>query len=137
MTLKDYCKEKKISARNISLTSRIPYSTVNDLLNGKTELARTSFGIVCKIADCLNLGLDDLRKLFDDKPSQYDNNDHPRIFIRNKRYYLEWNSKRIDLCKVNALNGRNIEDIAAWTLRDLKARQELEKQNDILFNARR
>ena len=55
----------------------------------------------------------------------------------DKRYYLEWNSKRIDLCKVNALNERNIEDIAAWTLRDLKARQELEKQNDILFNARR
>ena len=125
MTLKEYCKENHISARSISQACNIPYSTVNDLLNAKTELERTSFGVVCKMADHLNLTLDVFRAMFEENAVQYS----PQIIVRNKRYQLLMDGKRVDLCKVSALNTKNIEDIAAWTLRDLQVRQQVEKQN--------
>lgn len=132
MTLKEYCKENHISARSISQACDIPYSTVNDLLNAKTELERTSFGVVCRMADHLALGLDTFRMMFEENSCQ----DFPQIIVRNKRYQLLTDGNRVDLCKVSELNTRNIGDIAAWTLRDMQTRQEMEKQNDLLFNAR-
>ena len=132
MTLKEYCKEKNISARSVSQACDIPYSTVNDLLNAKTELERTSFGVVCRMADYLALGLDAFRMMFEENICQ----DSPQIIVRNKRYQLLADGNRVDLCKVSELNRRNIDDIAAWTLRDMRTRQEMEKQNDLLLNAR-
>ncbi len=132
MTLKEYCKENHISARSISQSCDIPYSTVNDLMNAKTELERTSFGVVCRMADYLALGLDTFRMMFEENVCQ----DSPQIIVRNKRYQLLADGNRVDLCKVSELNKKYIDDIAAWTLRDMKVRKEMEKQNDLLLNAR-
>ena len=135
MTLKEYCKEKKISARSIAENCHIPYSTVNDLLNGKTELGRASFGVISEIADFLDFGLDEFRMMFEMKGFQPDRS-VPGVIIRNKRYFLLWDGKRIDLCKVTRLNKSNIEDIAEWTARDLMIQKALEEQDDLLSDAR-
>ena len=108
MTLKEYCKEHCISAKSIADTCAIPYSTVNDLLNGKTELERTSFGVICRIADWLGLGLDDFRGMFAAKGGEAGSSE-PQIIVRNKRYQLIADGERVDLCKVSSLNERSEE----------------------------
>ena len=132
MTLKEYCKEHRISAKSIADTCAIPYSTVNDLLNGKTELERTSFGVICRIADCLELGLDDFRGMFAAKSGEAGSSE-PQIIVRNKRYQLIADGERMDLCKVSSLNEKYIDSIAEWTLRDLRIRKEVKKANDRLM----
>ena len=82
------------------------------------------------------MNLDQFRSLFEEVPDKL-KEDAPEIIARNKQYWLIWNDKKVRLCRVTSLNERNIEDIAAWTLRDLKLRNEMEKQNDLLFDARR
>ena len=136
MTLKEYCRERGKTAKDIARSCRIPYSTINDLINAKTELDRTSFGTVCKVADFLGLGLDEFRALFDETVRSQSLSD-PQIVVRNKRYFLFFKGQRVDLCKVSALNEKNIEDIAAWTMRDLMTQEQLEAQNDLLSDARR
>ena len=136
MTLKEYCKELGKTAKEIARNCHIPYSTINDLMNAKTDVERTSFGTVCKVADYLGLGLDEFRRMFDET-IRGESFLVSQIIVRNKRYFLFHQGKRVDLCKVSALNERNIGDIAAWTLRDLTTQEQLEEQNDLLLDARR
>ena len=137
MMLKEYCQKHKITAKALAEQCGIPYSTVNDLLNKKTELGRVSFGAICRISDYLGLNLDEFRGLFGEQPDETKQNDAPQIIARNKQYWLLWEGEKVRLCKVTALNERFIEDIAAWTLRDLKVRKQLEEQNALLLNAHR
>ena len=118
MTLKEYCRDHHITAMSIAEDCAIPYSTVNDLLNAKTETGRTSFGVICRIADRLGLGLDEFRSMFTDD-QRLDSPADPQIIVRNKRYQLVADGERIDLCRVSSLNKKNIETIAAWTLHRL------------------
>ena len=135
MTLKEYCKDHKITARHISEDCGIPYSTVNDLMNGKTELRRTSFGVISDIADFLGLDLDEFRSMFEERHQNLGEAELDLI-VRNKRYLLLWEGKRVDLCKASLLNKAYIADIAGWTLSDLKEQEELEKQDALLSDAR-
>ena len=134
MNLKNYCREHHISAKSIADACGIPYSTVNDILNAKTELERASFGVICKIADMLELGLDEFRTMFEDNKYQEKTIDC-QIIVRNKRYQLVADGEKVDLCKVSELNTKNIETIASWVLRDLRTKKEISRQNDLLFDA--
>ncbi|MBO4390195.1 MAG: helix-turn-helix transcriptional regulator [Lachnospiraceae bacterium] len=139
MLLKEYCKIKKKSIRQIALNTGIPYSTLNDLINQKTDYNRASFGMICAIADELEISIDELRKMLSEE-SHTDTEKNPRysIIVRNKRYYIDIEgSGREYLCKVNPVTTFSIEDIAFWKYRDHMTQKKMEELDAIYFNAQR
>ena len=137
MTLKEYCSKNSISAYSISKACSIPYSTVSDLLNGKTELSRVAFGTVCKIADFLQISLDELRKMCI-KEQRLQMTPSYSIIIRNKRFYLQVDDSRLYLCRVSKLNSLDIDDIARWRAQEYfleKKMKEVDQQYVISSNA--
>ena len=62
MTLKDILSEKKISLYQFSKETGIPYSTLSDIVNGKTEINTCTVLTMKKIADGLEMSVDDLYK---------------------------------------------------------------------------
>ncbi|MBQ1809591.1 MAG: helix-turn-helix transcriptional regulator [Erysipelotrichaceae bacterium] len=137
MNLKEYCKTNRISVKKMSLSCGIAYSTLNDLINGKTDPDRASFGMIRKIAAYLGLDMNAFCELFPGDSALAGNQPASGIMIRNKSYYLLWRADRIYLCKVTALNDLFIHDIASWKYNELETKRKLEEANDLLLNARK
>ena len=60
MNIKLYLKEKDISIREMSTVTSIPYSTLNDIVNGKVNLEECQYKTLKKIAVFLKVNIDDL-----------------------------------------------------------------------------
>lgn len=63
MTLKQVLNNKKISAYTLAKETKIPYSTICDLVNGKTSIQNISLKYGLSIADYLKMDPKDLLKL--------------------------------------------------------------------------
>ena len=60
MVLKQYLKEKNISIRQMSIMTNIPYTTLNDIVNNRVFMEDCQYKTLKKIADFVNLSIDDL-----------------------------------------------------------------------------
>ena len=60
MDIKAYLKEHNISVREMSLITAIPYSTLNDIVNGKVNLEECQYKTLKKIANFLKISIEDL-----------------------------------------------------------------------------
>lgn len=60
MTLKEMLTHRKWSIYRLSQMSKVPYSTISDLVNEKTRLSKSSVDVVVKIAKALSVSMDEL-----------------------------------------------------------------------------
>jgi len=60
MTMQALLKDKNISVYKLSKASMIPYATVNDIVNGKTQLEKCSAATVYRLAKAMNVSMEDL-----------------------------------------------------------------------------
>ncbi len=65
MTLKQYLNKRNISGYYLSKATKIPYMTICDLLNGKTNIKNVSLKNALAISSCLNIDVNYLAS-FDD-----------------------------------------------------------------------
>ena len=63
MTFKELLKEKNITGYELSKRSGIPYSTISDLINGKTYIGNVTIKNGISIANALNMDVEDLAVL--------------------------------------------------------------------------
>lgn len=144
--IKEYLKKQNISIYELSKKSGVPYSTVNDLCNGKVLIENCKFGMVKKLADALFLSLEEFYDISKrDEPmivhvSKYDKD--VEIKIKNKRYVacFEYNGEpvELDVCKVQETNTFYVEDMTEWKLEDFIAEKHMEEFSDgILYQEKR
>lgn len=118
--IKKYLKEKNISIYALAKESGVAYSTLNDLCNGKVSIDNCKLGIVKKLADCLNLTLDEMYKLASNRTfvhiDKYDMD--AEILVKNKRYHaaFEYGGEQVnlDICKVSENSSYYKDDITKW-----------------------
>ena len=65
MYIKQYLEDKKISIYRVANNAAVAYPTVFNIVNGKVDILNCAFGIVKKIANALNLSIDELFTLCD------------------------------------------------------------------------
>ena len=58
--LKNYLEEKKLSMYKVSKEGGIPYSTLNDLVNGRVEIENCKVSLLLQLAKYLGLSLDEI-----------------------------------------------------------------------------
>ena len=73
MTIKDILKEKDISVYQLAKQSGLPYTTVRDICNGRTRLEKCSAETVYKIADTLNVSMEELLAPYLEKRISFEN----------------------------------------------------------------
>ncbi|MCR4605842.1 MAG: helix-turn-helix transcriptional regulator, partial [Eubacterium sp.] len=62
--MKEYLKQHNISIYNLSKQTGIPYSTLNDIINRKTDIDNVRFGHIKALSSFLGLSLDQFAGLF-------------------------------------------------------------------------
>ena len=118
--LKDYLKEKEITTYALAKKTGVAYSTLNDIVNGKVEIANCKAGIVKAIADALGLSMDYIFSLCSGEvltvKTSYGTDVEVRV--RNKSYYVQFNyggrPEEIRLCRVSEDSSYYIDDMARW-----------------------
>jgi len=120
VVMKEYLRERHCSIYSISKKCGIPYSTLNDLVNGKVPIDQCRIGLLRKLSDALGLSMDEVYGLCARKPvvahTAYDID--VRIIIKNKTYFalFEYEAQPVELplCRVCDDAGYYIEEIARW-----------------------
>lgn len=121
--LKEYLKEHNTSIYSLAKSSGVPYSTLNDLCNGKVVIGNCKAGIVKKLADTLGITMDALYELAEPEKrivhvAEY--NKDAEIKVRNKRYKaaFEYNGEQIelDVCKVSENNTVYVDSFTEWSV---------------------
>ena len=133
--LKDYLKEHSISIYSLAKSGGVPYSTLNDLCNGKVVIENCKAGIVKKLADSLEISMDVLYELAEpDKRIVHvaEYNKDAEIKVRNKRYKaaFEYNGEQIelDVCKVNENNSVYVDSFTEWSVEGYMEDRFLEEE---------
>ena len=139
--LKDYLSEHKTSMYKLAAESGVPYSTVNDLANGRIEIEQCRAGILKRLSDTLAVTMDDLYNLCDNELRVYSEEwkTDVKIRVKNKTYYAEFDDHGtpvlLEVCPVNKDTRYFIRSLAKWTAEDYFERLEWETMNAILAHA--
>lgn len=143
--LKQYLKQNKISIYSLSKQTDIPYSTLNDLCNGKVEIDNCKVIILMKLANALKITTDSLYEICKRKNNSFaikQINKQAMIKAKNKRYYVEFVDKNnnkviIDLFKVNDINSKYVKDAAQWMVEEKLLDTEMEELYAVQLNEER
>lgn len=65
MNIKQYLEDNRISIYKVANTALVAYPTVFNIVNGKVDILNCALGVVKKIADALNLTIDEFLTLCD------------------------------------------------------------------------
>ncbi len=118
--LKDYLDDCGRSIYAVSKECGIPYSTLNDLANGKVKIENCKFGMVRDLAAGLGLAIEELCDICSATPVVYRNgyDVEVRLDIRGKSYYaiFEYLGEKVELplCRVTEDTKYYIREILTW-----------------------
>lgn len=71
MTFKELLQEKKVTGYALAKNTGIPYTTINDLINGRTVVQNISLKYALLIADYLRIGVRSLNRLTSASPIEF------------------------------------------------------------------
>lgn len=130
--LKEYLKKRNISTYKLAMDIQEPYSTINDIVNGKKSIDECKFGLVKKIAAYLNISLDELSELGNTSCIIFSEQFHMEgvLYVKSKKYCLKFSylekSYDIELCKINENSTCFIKEIAKYELEKQISRMRME-----------
>lgn len=114
-------KKRNITVYKLAQETGIPYATLRDIINGKVDVSKCQIGNIEKIADCLQLTIDEtygllkreqpLGKVKGPKSKQ-----RGLLVIRDKKYYLLYRNKYTEICKVTPINSMYAASMAGWLI---------------------
>ena len=61
MRLQELLDKKNMSVLRCSQESRIPYSTLADIVKGKTSIEKTAADVIYKLSKTLNISMEELK----------------------------------------------------------------------------
>lgn len=125
MNIKTYIKENKIKISQISLSSKIPYSTVNDIINGRTDIDNASVKVLIKLATTLNMSLDEFYRLAKEQSPTPELEDGYSLHVKNGKYYIEKDNNKTLLCDNTPVNAHFIKDIAQTYINNINRKARM------------
>lgn len=140
--LKEYLTTRNLSIYSIAKSSGISYSTLNDIVNGKVEIANVKSGILYALAQTLGISMDELFALCKDDIRVCLERYHVEGFVekRNKKYYLHFAYKskeyQYELCPIKKESSMFINSIALWEMEKRLRDLEMEEAYDLCIKTK-
>lgn len=131
--LKTLLEERGISVYRLSKESRIPYSTLNDLVNHKLPIENMRCGQVRALAEKLNMDMDSLYEMCSYTPCVVSQKYgiHADISVKHKCFWLTFqrNGKTYDSEILAACTDafRYLDIFAEWKLNEILEKLEMEE----------
>ena len=118
--LKDYLAERNKSIYRIAKECGVPYSTLNDFVNGKVKASECKAGMIRDVAVILGMSMDRLYEMSeeDTRPVSVRTSSGVvvRISVSSKSYQIEFRHKgsevTLRLCRICEASRKNITELA-------------------------
>lgn len=135
--LKEYLKNHGMSIYKLCEITKIPYSTLNDLVNQKVDIQNVRAGILFQLSRALEISMDELYQLCSNeiviRMERYPVSG--KVFVRSKQYILEfmYRGKQYTevLCPVKKEASMFIESIAKWEMEDVISTAERAEEYEL------
>ena len=88
--LKDILSERDISVYSLSKESGIPYSTLSDLINGKTDIKDCSAKNLYSMSKCLHISMENLFLCNDKADKLYIYNEGRCVFVDHREVHIAY-----------------------------------------------
>lgn len=140
---KEYLKQRGISIYYLSKNTGISYSTLNDFVNGKVDIENCKFGMIKKMSDALELTLDEIYKMCQNKKTVYSKKYQitGELKVIHKSYHIVFDDGKermnIEVCPVNAINDVFAHIAALWDMEEYFAEKEMREAYEIYFDAKK
>ncbi len=119
--LKDELKRRNLSIKDIQKESNIPYTTLNDLVNGRTDIDNVGTRVLVAVSNSLGISMDDAYRLCKENQPVKEG----RIEVKGKKYLLIYNNRQYELCSVNKDNTEYIKEIAMTAIKNLQEEERI------------
>lgn len=137
--LKSFLQERNITVYQLAKESRIPYSTLNDLVNCKLPVENLRCGQLRLLADALGLEMDSLYGMCAYCPrvvsSRY--GVFADITVKHKCFFLSFQmdgkQHTSEILPVKQEAFRYLETLAEWKLDEILAQLEMERAYEAIF----
>lgn len=107
---KEYLKEKKLSIYKLAEISNVPYTTLNELINGKKNITDCKIKTIASIANALNCSIETLLKLLNGQNMVLSNsweNNKEKIFY----FPIIVNNDNYDNRRIHPLMQKKVNEI--------------------------
>ena len=120
--MKEYLEENKMSIYKLSELSNVPYTTLNELVNGKKRLEDCKIKTISSIAKALNISIEALLKLIEKKEERLSTSWQEK---RNKAFIfpLIKENKNYDASRIHPLKQRIINDVYDLVSKDYRIKK--------------
>ena len=141
--LKDYLKNRGISMYRLSADSGVPYSTINDIANGRVSIDNCRAGILFDLSRALDISMDDLYGICDRDMTVHSDKYGIDIdvIVKDKTYraQYEYEQERYDVrvCEAGADYIPFVKDLALWEVEDDIDKRDWGRLNEILANEKK
>ena len=107
---KDYLKEKNLSVYKLSEMSNVPYTTLNELINGKKKITDCKIKTIESIANALNCSIETLLKLLNGKNMVFSNTWEDN---KDKKFYfpIVVKNDNYDCQRIHPLKQRIVDEV--------------------------
>ena len=126
MNIKEYFEQNKIKISYISRETGLPYTTVGDIINGKTDIDNTSVKVLFKISNALCIPVDKFYEMAKAMTPTPELGEGYSLQLKKNIYYIIKNNKAQFLCKNNEANAHYIKDIAQTYINNAKRRERMQ-----------
>ena len=126
MTLKEYLKANGISVLKLHKMTGIPYTTINDIVDRKTDIDKARVDILIRLSRSLDMPIDvfyNLAKALTPTPKL---DDGYKIEMSKGKYYIIYNNTKQYLCRNTDTNAVFIEDIAKTYIGNQQRKERME-----------
>ena len=131
MFLKEYLKKEMISIKNLSQKTGVAYSTINDLVNGKTDAASCKAGMLKSIADVLDLSLDQIYEMCHYAIEINQDEIIAKLYVKNQNFCIKiidhTKSQENSLFRINSWNKKYLREIGIRELSKYIKQKEREE----------
>jgi len=136
--LKEYLKNKGISMYSLAEKSKVAYSTINDIANGRVDIENCKAALLRNISTALGISMDDLydicKRDISVHSDKYDVD--IKVYTSNKNYRAVYIFEDIQydifVCKTGADYIPFVRDLALWAVEDDIDNRDWEKLNKYL-----
>ena len=128
MDIKTYLKQKRISKSYIQKKTQLPYMTISDIVNGKTDIRSARVDVLVKLSKALDMDIQSTYDMCLEMVPAFEK-DSGSVRVCNGKYMLQYKGRTYPICKANDENKMFIDYLAERHMHSIDREEKLATWN--------
>ena len=125
MNLDEHLKANGISVADVSERTGLPYSTIGDVVKGRTSIENASVRVLARLSDALGMSMEEAYGLAKESAPLPGLEGGYSLSLKNGRYYISYQGKASYLCRRTNETAFYIKEIAETFVKNRQIKERM------------